>query len=206
MALVVTGLALLGWVAWQMFGTTWIAKREQADSVTEIQRQWREGGESALMVDGERVDAVVRIPSFGDDYAVPLVEGTDDSALTQGFGHFEESAEPGARGNFSVAGHRITHGEPLRDMPSLQVDDEVDIITKQWTYTYRLVTGGDDLRVTFEDTWVVDRLPTNPDAGGVQPPQRPGQRLLTLTTCAELFHTDDRLIAFGVLEERTRTT
>jgi sortase A len=45
---------------------------------------------------------------------------------------------------------------------------------------------------------VVDRLPTNPD-GGVEPAQRPGQRLITLTTCSELFHTDNRMIAFGHL-------
>jgi sortase A len=36
----------------------------------------------------------------------------------------------------------------------------------------------------------------------VQPPsQEEGQRLLTLTTCAELFHTDDRMVAFGHLVE-----
>jgi sortase A len=29
--------------------------------------------------------------------------------------------------------------------------------------------------------------------------QRPGQKLITLTTCAELFHTDNRMIAFGHL-------
>jgi sortase A len=33
----------------------------------------------------------------------------------------------------------------------------------------------------------------------VQPAQRPGQRLITLTTCSELFHTDNRMIAFGHL-------
>jgi hypothetical protein len=55
-----------------------------------------------------------------------------------------------------------------------------------------------DRRLTFNGVWVVDRLPTNPD-GGVEPAQRPGQRLITLTTCSELFHTDNRMIAFGHL-------
>ena len=31
------------------------------------------------------------------------------------------------------------------------------------------------------------------------PEQRKGQRLITLTTCSELFHTDDRMISFGHL-------
>ncbi len=37
------------------------------------------------------------------------------------------------------------------------------------------------------------------DGGGVEPQQQAGQRLLTLTAGSELFHTDDRLVAFGVL-------
>ena len=53
----------------------------------------------------------------------------------------------------------------------------------------------------FTQVWVVDPLPTNPAQGGVQPAQRKGQRLLTLTTCAELFHTDNRMVAFGHLVE-----
>ena len=66
-----------------------------------------------------------------------------------------------------------------------------------------LDSGGDDLTVGFDQVWVLDPLPTNP-AEGVQPAQAPGQRLLTLTTCAELFHTDDRLIAFGHLKSSSR--
>ena len=71
------------------------------------------------------------------------------------------------------------------------------------TFTYELDTGGDDLTVNFDQTWVVDPLPTNPDEGGPQPAQEPGQRLITLTTCAELFHTDERLVAFGHLVSST---
>ena len=84
-------------------------------------------------------------------------------------------------------------------MPSLEVGDLVIIDTATRTFTYALDTGGDDLTVNFDETWVLDPLPKNPDAGGAQPEQRAGQRLLTLTTCAELFHTDERLVAFGHL-------
>ena len=37
-----------------------------------------------------------------------------------------------------------------------------------------------------------------PGAWGEEPP-RPGQRLITMLTCAELFHTDNRRIVFGHL-------
>jgi len=36
-----------------------------------------------------------------------------------------------------------------------------------------------------------------PERGGVEPPEQ--GRLITLTTCAELFNTDERMIAFGHL-------
>ena len=71
------------------------------------------------------------------------------------------------------------------------------MVTKNKVFTYVLDTGGSDLEVSFTDTWVVDAQPVNP-AGGVGP--KPGEdRLITLTTCAELFHTDGRLIVFGHL-------
>lgn len=206
---ILAGLALLGYVAWQYWGTNWVSQRKHEKIAGEVHRIWdRDGGDGGGGEDVVRVaegDAValVRIPEFGDDYEVPVLEGVGDEALAAGFGHFEDSAEPGEVGNFALAGHRVTHGEPLRDMPSLEIGDEIIVETRTATYFYRLTSGGDDLRVTFEDGWVVDDpLPTNPDEDGVQPAQVDGQRLLTLTTCAELFHTDDRLVAFGILDHK----
>jgi sortase A len=112
-------------------------------------------------------------------------------------GHFVESADPGEKGNYALAAHRVTHGEPLRDMPELRPGDEVIVETRSAVHTYVLDTDPEDLVVTFEDVWVIAPDPLNPVAGGVQPPEHP--RLITLTTCAELFHTDDRMIAFGHL-------
>jgi len=54
------------------------------------------------------------------------------------------------------------------------------------------------LRVPFTAGWVLGQRPRNPDPDGVGPTPY-SRRLLTLTTCAELFHTDDRLVAFGHL-------
>ena len=211
--LVLSGLVLGGYVAWQVWGTNVVAERTHRALVEDVRRAWeRDGNEGtdagddagvaeAVSTEHGRVSAVVRIPRFGEGYAVPLLEGTDAAVLEAGFGRFTRGAAPGGRGNFAVAAHRVTHGEPLRDMPVLQPGDEVVVETARWTYTYVLDTGGDDLTVTFEDTWVLDDVPRHPE-GGVQPAQEPGQRLLTLTTCSELFHTDDRLVAFGHLVSR----
>jgi sortase A len=199
--LVVVGLAVAAYVGWLTFGTTWQSERRH-DALTEgVERRWDDGEATFVSEHGE-VAGVVRIPAFGDDYAVPVLEGTTDEVLAAGFGHFEDSAGPGEKGNFALAAHRVTHGEPLRDMPLLEPGDEVVVETREWVYTYVLDTGGDDLEVPFTETWVLDDLPRNPDAGEPEPGQQAGQRLLTLTTCAELFNTDQRLIAFGHLESR----
>jgi sortase A len=147
---------------------------------------------------GEAI-ALVRIPRFGDDYVVPVLEGVGEHELERGLGHFPRTADPGERGNFALAGHRITHGEPLRNMPDLRPGDLVLVETQRRIYRYRLDTDPRELVVELDEDWVLDPVPTNPRHGGVEPEQRPGQRLLTLTTCAELFHTDTRMIAFGHL-------
>ena len=205
--LIAVGLGLLGYVAWQFWGTNWVSHRAQERIVTDVRRDWDEPATGASRDDAVRVPegavtALVRIPRFGDDYVIPVLEGTSDDVLAAGFGHFADTADPGQKGNYALAAHRVTHGEPLRRMPDLQAGDEVIIETRTTTYTYELTSGGDDLVVPFTAGWVVDPLPTNPEEGGVQPAQDPGQRLITLTTCSEIFHTDNRMVAFGVLKDR----
>jgi sortase A len=204
---VLGGLGMLGYVAWQMYGTNIVSKQAQERIVEDLTQEWAVAPGSTI--DGDqgpgsagvplgKASALIRIPAFGEDYLVPVLEGIGDEELSSGYGHFPETADPGERGNYALAAHRVTHGEPLRDMPKLRPGDEIIVETRDKIYTYELDTNPNDLIVTFEDIWVVDRLPKNPD-GGVQPAQRPGQKLITLTTCAELFHTDDRMIAFGHL-------
>ena len=163
-ALVALGVVMLGWAAWQYWGTTWQSQQRHDELTGELEEGWRSGDRVARVDEGVAT-AVVRIRAFGADYAVPLLEGTSDDALAAGFGHLDGTADPGAVGNFAIAGHRVTHGEPLADMPSLDPGDRVIVDTATHTYTYVLDTGGDDLTVSFDQTWVLDPLPTNPEAG-----------------------------------------
>ena len=191
MGLVLAGLGVLAYVAWQFFGTNIVAHRKQQQIVEKTQRVWESQsgggqGSSSKPVDLGGAEALIRIPKFGKSYVMPVQAGVSERVLAEGYGHFDGSADPGEKGNYALAAHRVTHGEPLRDMPELRPGDEVIVQTKDAEYTYELDTDPNELIVTFNDIWVVDRLPTNPD-GGVQPEQRPGQALITLTTCAELF-------------------
>ena len=201
--LILAGLGVLAYVAWQFFGTNIVAHQKQQKIVEKTESVWRSQGSAgasgtAQGVELDGAQALVRIPRFGKGYVMPVQAGVSERVLAEGYGHFPRTADPGQVGNYAIAAHRVTHGEPLRDMPELRPGDTVEVETRRATYTYRLDTDPNKLIVTFADVWVIDALPTNP-RGGVQPAQRAGQRLITLTTCAELFHTDNRMIAFGHL-------
>jgi sortase A len=176
---------------------------------SDLEQQWTRPGPALHKLEPRYVpkgkaSALVRIPKFGKKYVVPVLEGTSTDVLARGYGHFQDTAHPGQVGNYALAAHRVTHGEPLRRMPELRPGDRVIVETVSDTYTYRLDTNPNSLIVPFTGVWVLDPLPKNPQRGGTQPAQRPGQRLITLTTCSELFHTDNRMIAFGHLVKDVR--
>lgn len=125
------------------------------------------------------------------DLRVPVIKGTDDAALARGVGQWDNDTEPGGKGNYILAGHRVTHGEPFADLPQLRPGDRVIIETASYRYVYEMDTPGDAYRVDDAELWPVDPLP-DPMRGGPN-------RILTLITCAETFQTSDRYIAFGHL-------
>ena len=203
--MIVAGVCVLGYVGWQLYGTTWLSQREQRDIVAATEKVWEPGedGQGSVSSDDQEladdVVALIRIPALGDEYVVPAHEGTDDETLTRGFGIFDSSPVPGGEGNFALAGHRITHGEPLREMPDLDAGDEVVVETRDTVYTYVLDTAGDALTVDLDAGWVTASDPVDPKTGASLSARAGSTRLLTLVTCAELFHSDDRLVAFGHL-------
>ena len=194
------GLSLIGWYCWQTYGTTWQSHAEaRPRSCGQLEDGWGEGSVTVETEFGYAL-AIIRIPRFGKDNAVPLLEGTSDEVLAAGYGHLEGTSGPGEPGNFVIAGHRVTHGEPLRDMPDLAVGDEVVVETADAVYTYVLTTGWRRPRgAVHRVVGARPDGPMNPDADGVGPSDAPA--ILTLTTCSELFHTDDRLVAFASLTE-----
>ncbi len=215
-ALMLAGLSLLGYVAWQYWGTNIIAKREHAAIRDDIRERWSNpSAEEVLGPDAAAgalgsADALIRIPAFGDDYEVPMIEGVRDEDLARGIGHFPGTG-PGQIGNFALAGHRVTHGEPFRDLPDLRPGDEVIVETADAIFVYELDTDPNDLVIPFTETWVLDDVPIAPE--GQAPPGMPElttptatEAIITLTTCSELFHTDDRMIVFGHLVSTSRSS
>ncbi|MEV5592725.1 class E sortase [Streptomyces sp. NPDC052496] len=139
--------------------------------------------------------AVLRIPRLG--LTVPVAEGTSRSAvLNKGYaGHYAHTAQPGEQGNFALAGHRNTHGEPFRFLDRLRPGDTVDVVTATTRYTYAVDRTLP--RTTPSDGTVTAPVPystahpslryTGPDA------------YLTLTTCTPEYSSAYRLVVWGRL-------
>lgn len=191
LVLVLSGLGILGWVGWQYWGTNIVAQREHDRIRTELIEQW-ESGDDATSIEGV---GLLRVPRFGSDFEVPILDGDDPATLSRGVGRDTDGAQPGEIGNLVLSGHRVTHGEPFRDFLKLRAGDEVIVETRTHVYTYTLRQNGDQIRVPFTTSWPLWPVP-DPDAAG----EEATEPVVTLVTCSELFHTDDRNVVVGDLE------
>lgn len=201
--LLVAGLACLGWVGFQYIGTNVVSEQAFETETEQLRTRWQEqertdpkGKTQASVVPGDAI-ALLRIPAFGDDYEIPILNGTDPPVLSKGVGHYSSTAAPGQIGNFAIAGHRVTHGQPFAKLLQLKAGDEVIVETREAVYTYLLDDSPRERTVDDSETWVLDPVPGQPDA-------KPAEALITLTTCQDLFRSPDRSIGFGHLQDTRR--
>ncbi|GAB2574600.1 hypothetical protein GCM10027168_04390 [Streptomyces capparidis] len=159
-------------------------------------REDRTGVSQAPRPRDGRAFAVMHIPRFGDDWRKPVLEGTSAGVLGRGLGHYPGTARLGDRGNFAVAGHRRTHGDPFKDFPRLRPGDAVVISDGTTWYTYRIDRRPH--RTLPHDTGVIAPVPAPLDTAATPYP-RPG-RYLTLTTCDPEWGSSHRLIAWAHLD------
>jgi len=76
----------------------------------------------------------IQIPAIGVD--APTVEGDDWEALKQGAGHHVGSANPGESGNCIISAHNDIFGEIFRDLPDLDLGDDIFVYTISQVYHY----------------------------------------------------------------------
>lgn len=186
-AFILAGLGFLGYVGWQYYGTDVVSKHKQAEVKKSLVHDWGKG------IDGDAI-GLLRVPRFGKDYEVPIVPSFDKSALARGVGWYDKGAKPGEIGNFAIAGHRVTHGEPFRDFPKLRKGDKVEVETRTRIFTYKLRNNGTDITVDFSTSWPLQAVPVK----GKQN-VRPTEPMITMLTCSELFHTRNRSVVLGDL-------
>lgn len=135
--------------------------------------------------------AMLYVPKlWGDGRVVPILNGVGDSDLAKGIGFYPDTDLPSAAGNFGLAGHRSTHGEPFANFHLLAKGDKVIVETLAGQYVYELIA---DVKVNPEDIWVLDPKPNIPGIGSV--PE--GSKFITLTTCDPRWSSEFRWIWFG---------
>ncbi|MFJ6609789.1 class E sortase [Streptomyces sp. NPDC091289] len=135
--------------------------------------------------------ATLHIPRLGADWEWPVLENTEARTLQKGLGHYRGTARPGDTGNFAVAGHRRTYGDPFKDFPKLRPGDAVVVNDGTTWFTYRIVKK--PYRTVPTDTAVVDPVPRGSGFEGAG-------RYLTLTTCEPEWGSSHRLIAWAHLD------
>ncbi|WP_329291544.1 class E sortase [Streptomyces pseudovenezuelae] len=152
-------------------------------------------GPAAVTPDLSQAYAVLSIPRL--HLRVPVAEGVGKrSVLNKGYvGHYPGTGQPGGAGNFALAGHRNTHGEPFRYINRLVPEDTVRVETRSAVYTYAVDRT---LRQTSaRDSGVIGPVPRStlhPSYGYTAP-----GHYLTLTTCTPEYTSRYRLVVWGKL-------
>ena len=204
---ITAGLGLLGYIGYQVWDPG--ARQEQNQLIERLHEQWARHPAAALgaaasgtaasgtpaatpivLVTGQPF-AVLRIPAFGARWRFAVVEGTTLAQLAEGPGHVPGTQLPGEPGNFAVAAHDITAGNPFLHLSTLRMGDGISVTTVNGTYWYRVLT---ERVVRYTDVGVLDPVPDRPG-------QRPVRQFITLITCTPvtLAFTPWRIVVTGVL-------
>ena len=92
---------------------------------------------------------------------LPIFEGTEDSQLKKGVGHFVGSVLPGARDNSVLAGHRDS---VFSQLGKLKLGDKLIVTTATGNYTYQIarfrIVNSDDRTIIVPTTTAVLTLST----------------------------------------------
>jgi len=212
--LITTGILLLLFVAYQLWGTGIYAARAQSKLRSQFENTLKEHGQTppsattttvtddptvsttpptttpppaATVPDNGEALGFIRIDKIGLGTGDPevVVEGVDVGDLHKGPGHYPATPLPGQEGNSAIAGHRTTYGAPFGDLNELAKGDKITVQTVQGIFTY-----------VMDQDW----FPVDPNDGDVLLPEpdpaRPGhyRATLTLTTCNPKFSAAERLI------------
>ena len=175
--MIVAGLLLLSFVAYQLWGTGIVEGRSQ----TAIAKQFVKPQPIQPQLGG--LVGRITIPSIGvSKYVVAGVRLKD---LERGPGLFPGSPMPGQKGNVAIAGHRTTFGAPFSRINEIQDSDKIILESKDGTFTY--IVNGEPKIVLATDTAVAKT--TNPDIA-----------IITLVSCYPKWTSTKRIVVVATLD------
>jgi sortase A len=235
--LLTCGVVLLLFLCYEVWVSNLFAARKQAQVREQLITAWERGQDPLKGADrrnlpiGKQVAlpagqgfANLYIPRLGKDYVRTVVQGTSDRDLASGPGHYVTSQLPGQLGNFAVAGHRVSKGQPFLNLDRLRPGDKIIVQTARNWYVYAVLGSRSAYlaasRLTDpgkREAAIAAALAT-PDSQGVRGreivhpaavhvidpvPNHPRavatRALLTLTTCHPKYSADQRLIVHAQL-------
>ena len=175
--MIVAGLLLLSFVAYQLWGTGIVESRSQ----TAIAKQFVKPQPIQPQLGG--LVGRITIPSIGvSKYVVAGVRLKD---LERGPGLFPGSPMPGQKGNVAIAGHRTTFGAPFSRIDELRGNERIVLESKDGTFTY--IVNGEPKIVLATDTAVAKT--TNPDIA-----------IITLVSCYPKWTSTKRIVVVATLD------
>ncbi|MEU2618713.1 class E sortase [Streptomyces sp. NPDC007157] len=199
---ITTGVLMLLFVTYQLWWTNVRAHAQAGSETSSLQKDWASGKRAPGVFAPGQGFAILHIPKL--DVVAPIAEGVSNKkVLDKGMvGHYGEgvlkTAMPQDKtGNFGLAAHRNTHGEPFRYINRLAAGDAVVVETQDEYFVYKVTSM---LPVTSpSNVSVLDPVPKG--SGFTEP-----GRYITLTTCTPEFTSKYRLIVWGkMVEERPRS-
>ncbi|MFF6979083.1 class E sortase [Streptomyces sp. NPDC008343] len=214
---ITVGTVIVLFVVYVLFWTGVKADNVMDDQISQLQDQWAQGavrptaaapgGSASPGADttpgattsppkpapytADKPFAIMYIPRLGFTWNKPVLEGIATKTLKKGLGHYARTAQLGQKGNFSVAGHRRTYGDPFKDFPRLRAGDAVVLTDGTTWFTYRIDKG--PYKTVPTDIEVIDPVPRKSGY------KREG-RYLTLTTCDPEWGHSHRLIVWAHLD------
>jgi sortase A len=197
--LITLGAIMALYVVYTLWWTNVEAHKAATDEAHRIQQQFQlpnspAGAQPKSAFAPSEGFALMTIPAIGKA-DVPVMQGVDkEKVLDKGaVGHYTTPATAmpwDPTGNFAVAAHRRTYGEPFRYINQLRVGDHVVVETTHGWFVYAL-----DKELPQTDPSNVGTIAPIPKGG---PFTKPG-RYITLTTCTPEWASTYRLIWWGHL-------
>jgi sortase A len=154
----------------------------------QLRHEWAQASTaSAAGTPDERGDdSLIRLTIPRMNVSAVVMSGTGETALAQGPGHFQRTAQPGQVGNCAIAAHRNLWGCWFANLDEMTPGDQIILETVKHHFVYR-VTGQEVVSPT--------------DSAILRPHGK--KREVTLVTCT--IPASRRIVVHGVLD-RVDTT
>lgn len=220
------GIVIMLFVVYEAYWTNIQSDHEQSQAKSQLDDKWANAHNTVNADEGEAIGKL-RIPTFGSDWNYAIIQGTSASDLSRGPGHYTRTQNPGDKGNFALAGHRVGRGAPFNDLGYLKTCDSIVVETRESWYVYRVLpidekgadreqslahctsptlakqaTTGEYASTRGRSITTPSNISTIAPVPGKEDstPESSELSIITLTTCHPQFSNAERMVIHAVLD------